>query len=198
VVFAITVCALAVHTGAVRLMFAMARDNNLPFGRALARVSGASHTPLVPAVIAGLLAAAILVANVGFPNVVEVVTSVAILWANLAYLLVTVLLLRQRLGGWPPRGGPGGRGPFSLGRWGLPVNVLAVGWGVLMVANIGWPRADAGAAWHQRYAALLFTGGLVAVGATYYGLVQRHRTGVLEEHRAPAPAGDRPPPDLGR
>jgi urea carboxylase system permease len=106
VVFAITVCGLAVHTGAVRLMFAMARDNNLPFGRALARVSGASRTPLVPALVAGLLAAAILVANVGFPNVVEVVTSVAILWANLAYLLVTVLLLRQRLGGWPARGGP--------------------------------------------------------------------------------------------
>jgi hypothetical protein len=116
----------------------------------------------------------------------------AVLWA------VTVLLLRQRLGGWPARGGPGGRGHFSLGRWGLPVNVLAVGWGVLTVVNIGWPRADAGAAWHQRYAALLFTGGLLAVGAAYYGLVQRHRTGVLEEHRASPPAGAGSTSDTGR
>ena len=31
VIFAVFVCALAVHAGTVRLMFAMARDNNLPF-----------------------------------------------------------------------------------------------------------------------------------------------------------------------
>ena len=30
VVIAITVCNLAVHTAAIRMMFAMARDNNLP------------------------------------------------------------------------------------------------------------------------------------------------------------------------
>src|SRR5262249_5296708 len=31
VIFAITVCTLAVHTGTVRLIFAMSRDNQLPF-----------------------------------------------------------------------------------------------------------------------------------------------------------------------
>jgi urea carboxylase system permease len=34
VVFAVFVCALAVHAGTVRLIFAMARDNNLPLARA--------------------------------------------------------------------------------------------------------------------------------------------------------------------
>ena len=37
VVIAITVCCLAVHTAAIRMMFAMARDNNLPAGEHLAR-----------------------------------------------------------------------------------------------------------------------------------------------------------------
>ena len=36
------VCALAVHAGAVRLMFAMARDRFLPFSRALSHVLPAS------------------------------------------------------------------------------------------------------------------------------------------------------------
>ena len=35
VIFAVFVCALAVHAGSVRLMFAMARDNNLPFAHSL-------------------------------------------------------------------------------------------------------------------------------------------------------------------
>jgi len=34
----------------------------------------------------------------------------------------------------------GGRPAFSLGRFGLPVNVLAMLWSVFMVVNVGWPR----------------------------------------------------------
>src|SRR5262249_22998022 len=119
------------------------RDNNLPFGRALARVSTSTRTPIVPAIVVGIAAALLLVANVNFPKVVELVLTVAILWANLAYLLVTGPLLLSRLRGWPARGGSGVAGVFSLGRWGLPVNLLAVAWGVFAVVNIGWPRATA-------------------------------------------------------
>ena len=45
VVFAVFVCALAVHAGTVRLIFAMARDNNLPFARALGRVPRRTQCP---------------------------------------------------------------------------------------------------------------------------------------------------------
>ena len=45
VVIAITVCCLAVHTAAIRMMFAMARDNNLPAGTHLARVDPVRKTP---------------------------------------------------------------------------------------------------------------------------------------------------------
>ena len=38
IVVAVVVCSLAVHTAAIRLIFAMARDNALPFGERLARV----------------------------------------------------------------------------------------------------------------------------------------------------------------
>jgi hypothetical protein len=65
------------------------------------------------------------------------------------------------------------------------VNGLAVAWGVAAVVNIGWPRpVDPDAVWYQRYAALLFTAVLLVFGVAYYGLVQRHKTGVLKEHRA--------------
>jgi len=107
------------------------------------------------------------------------VVAVAILWANLAYLLVTATLLARRLQGWPPRSVAPGL--FSLGRWGLLVNLLAVLWGVFTVVNIAWPR---GTQWYQTFGPLLFTAGLVFSGGIYYAFVQRHKSGVLGEHRA--------------
>jgi urea carboxylase system permease len=184
VIFAITVCTLAVHTGTVRLIFAMARDNTLPFSSTLARVSAASRIPTVPALLAGILAAAILVINVDFPDVIKVVTSLAILWANLAYLLVTAPLLVQRLHGWPAGGDMPQRRLFRLGKFGIGVNLLAVAWCSFTVVNVGWPRAEVyGQDWPHRFAALFYTGGLVIIGAIYYLLVQRHKSGVLKEHQ---------------
>jgi urea carboxylase system permease len=185
VIFAITVCALAVHTGAVRLVFAMARDNNLPLGRSLSHVWGASRTPVAAVALTGAAAMLVLVVNVNAPKLMEAIVAVAILWANLAYLLVTVPLLLGRLRGWPGKGGV-----FRLGRWGLPVNVLAVLWGVLLIVNLAWPRPEVyGEAWYERWAAVIFTAILLGAGGAYYMLVQRHRTGVRAEHRAGAARG---------
>jgi len=182
VVFAITVCTLAVHTGCVRLLFAMARDRQLPWSTALAHVSPISRVPVVPALVAGSLAVAILVVNVNFPKVIEVVTAVAILWANLAYLLVMTALLVRRLAGWPGRGGCGATGVFALGKWGLAINFLATAWCVFTVVNVGWPREDVyGNEWYHRYGALLYTGGLVMAGGVYYAVGQSRRTG---QHRS--------------
>jgi urea carboxylase system permease len=176
VVIAVTVCALAVQTSIVRLLFAMARDNRLPFSRALAHVSAYARTPTVPNLVAGFLAVGILLINVNYPKVVEAVIAVAVLWANLAYLLLTSFLLSRRLRGWPRRNDPNMAGLFRLGKWGVPINLLAVLWGIFTVINIGWPRLDdEDPDFVLAYAPLLSTAGLVLIGVTYYGLVQRHK-----------------------
>jgi amino acid transporter len=184
IIVAITVCTLAVHSGTGRLIFAMARDNNLPFGRSLARVSHLTRTPVLPIVGSGLVAVAILLFFANFQKLNEIVTSVAILWANLAYLFVTVPLLYHRWKGWPPTS-PAPSKFFSLAKWGLPLNLLAVCWGLFMVVNMGWPRPQIyGSEWYEQYSALALTVGLLLVGGAYYALVQRYKTGVLAEHRA--------------
>jgi urea carboxylase system permease len=187
VALAVTVCTLTVHAAAVRLVFAMARDNHLPGSAALARVAATSRTPILPAVLLGAGAATILVVNAGFPQVVEVMASVAVAWANLAYLFVTVPLLLRRL-----RGDHEVReGYFTLGRWGLPVNLLAVVWGIVLVVNVAWPRAEIyGTSWPRRFGAPLATAAMLAAGALYYGLVRRRKAGVLHEHRALALAAE--------
>jgi amino acid transporter len=164
VLFAILVCALAVHAGAVRLMFAMARDGQLPCSAALARVSPTLRTPVLPAVIVGALAIFVLVVNVNLPKIVELVTMVAVLWANVAYLLVGASALWRRTQAPPPRTVPPGL--FSLGRLGIPVNAAAVLWSAFMVLNVGWPRAATyGPLWQHRFAPILLTLALLAAGA---------------------------------
>lgn len=184
VVIAITVCVLAVHAAGIRLMFAMARDNNLPAGSVLARVSPRFHTPVIPAVLIGVVGLVILVVNINQPQIFSVITSIAIIMIYVAYLMVTVPMLIRRLRGkWQPM-----EGSFSLGRFGLPVNILAVVWGGAMSLNLAWPRAAVYNAtgpqhWYLRWGAFLFVGIVAGGGFAYYWFVQRRKTGVLAEHR---------------
>ncbi len=184
-VIAITVCALAVHTGGIRMIFTMGRDGRLPFAQAVAKVHGRSKTPLVPSVVIGVLTIALLVLNVGNQRAFFVLTSVAIIMFYLAYLCVTGPLLVARLRGrWPsPDHGP----YFSLGRWGLLVNVTAVVFQVIVLVNLAWPRAAVYGAdkWYFQWGAFTFTGVLGGVGVIYY-LVKYHGrpATVLAEHRA--------------
>jgi urea carboxylase system permease len=188
VVIAITVCNLAVHTAAIRMMFAMARDNNLPAGEHLARVDPKHKTPVIPAVLIGVLALLILVVNIRQPQIFTVITSIGIIMIYIAYLLVTVPMLLARLRGQWPRDQEATRGYFSLGRFGLVVNVLAVGWGLFMAINLAWPRKEIYNAtepfhWYLQWGAVLFISIVAGGGFAYYWFVQRHKTGVLDSHR---------------
>ncbi|MFI6475407.1 APC family permease [Streptomyces sp. NPDC050516] len=183
VVIAITVCALSVQTAGLRLAFAMARDNNLPAGSKLARLSPRFRTPVLATCLIGFVAIAILVVNINQPQIFSVVTSIAIVMIYVAYLLVTLPMLVQRLrGGWTSAADH-----FSLGRLGLPVNILAVLWGAAMTVNLLWPRAEVYNAtgpqhWYLRWGGVLFVGVVAVGGFTYYWFVQRGKTGVLAEH----------------
>jgi amino acid transporter len=198
-VIAVTVCCLAVHTATIRMMFAMARDNNLPLGEHLAKVDPVHKTPIIPAIITGFLAWLILVVNIRQPQIFTVITSIGIIMIYIAYLLVTAPMLRKRLRGeWPPQDAKQ-RGYFTLGKWGLPINAIAVGWGVFMAVNLIWPRKDVYNAaepfhWYLQYGAVLFIGVVFFGGLAYYWLVQRHKTGVLDSHRFESPSDAVPEP----
>jgi amino acid transporter len=199
---AITVCTLAVMASCIRLLFAMARDGRLPFGSAIARVSGSRRVPVVPALFVGICALGLLAVNIGNQSAFLALTSVAIVMFYIAYLGVTGGMLVRRLRGQWPRAE---HGPyFSLGRWGLLVNAVAVAYGAVVAVNIGWPRASvydalagtkdsAGhvipAHWYWQYIAVLFIGIVVVVGAIYYFAVyNRKPIQVLAEHAAEIPA----------
>jgi urea carboxylase system permease len=188
---AITVCTLAVVTACIRMLFSMARDGRLPFGSAIAHVSGTRRVPIVPALFVGACSLILLVVNVANQHAFLTLTSVAIIMFYLPYLAVTGSMLVRRLRGEWPRPG---HGPyFNMGRWGLPVNILAVVYGTLVAFEIAWPRTAVYGTGAYRFGAYIFVGASALVGGAYYLLVQRHKSdAILESHRADvAPATPR-------
>ena len=131
VVAAIFVCCLSIQTSTIRLMFGMARDNQLPFSGALAKVSPTLHTPIGACIAVALLAAIPLLQYAGAAYIAIAATGMI----YLSYFLGNIATLRARLGGWPRQ-----RGAFSLGGLGVVVNVLALVWGGSMLVNFAWPR----------------------------------------------------------
>jgi amino acid transporter len=128
---AIFVCCLSIMAATIRLCFGMARDNQLPWSRPLARVAPGLHTPLWACVTVAVLAAVPFLKYSG----VAIVAIAATGMIYLSYFLGNLVIMRARLRGWPKV-----RAPFSLGRWGLAVNTVALLYGGAMLVNFAWPR----------------------------------------------------------
>lgn len=168
--------ALAISASAARVMFSMARDGLLPFSAALARVSTRTKTPILPGVVVGLLSIGVLLINLGQTSVFATVASVSVVIVYLAYLFVTVPLLWHRIRG---NRAHAPEAAFTLGRWGLPANVVAVVFGALLLVDVGWPRAavydPSGQGWVLRYSAPLSVVVAVGLGLLAYRVLRRQR-----------------------
>jgi amino acid transporter len=155
------------------MLFSMARDGRLPFSRRLARVGPDTGMPGAPALVVGALAAALLLLNFASPEAFLAIGTTCIVMLYLAYAMVTGPLLWRRLRGGFPAGGTDETGAplLSLGRWGLPVNALALLYGLTMTVNLAWPRAavydPAGGHWYFRWFTVLFLAVTLAAGAGY-------------------------------
>ncbi|MFT3661528.1 MAG: amino acid permease [Gordonia sp. (in: high G+C Gram-positive bacteria)] len=185
VAIAILICTLAIQTACSRLMFSMARDNRLPFSEQLSRVNGRTGTPIAPAILIGALCIAVLLVNVGNSAIFATLASVCIILIYLAYLAVTGPMLINRLRGrlyseaTLPTVDADGRKLFSLGRWGVWVNLAAVVYGGLMVVNLAWPRKEVfdpeGAMPILQWAGPICIAITVVVGIACYPRTRPHR-----------------------
>jgi Amino acid permease len=129
---AIFVCCLSIMAATIRLSFGMARDNQLPFAKPLARVSPGLHTPVWTCIAVAVLSAVPFVQYSGAGTIAIAATGMI----YLSYFLGNVAILIARLRGWPKT-----TAPFKLGGWGLVVNILGLLYGGAMLVNFAWPRA---------------------------------------------------------
>ncbi|HEY5820424.1 MAG TPA: amino acid permease, partial [Propionibacteriaceae bacterium] len=146
VVLAAFVCTLAIQTATTRMIYSMSRDEVLPFSKHLRKVSPRGGATVHASILVGVLAAALLLINLGHAGVFTALTSTCIVLLYLAYLCVTGPMLYRRLKGWPRDLGTqldeDGKPVFSLGKLGLPINIIAVVYGLVMAINLAWPRPE--------------------------------------------------------
>jgi hypothetical protein len=81
---------------------------------------------------------------------------------------------------------------FNLGRFGIPINLLAVVWGIAMAVNLAWPRAEvytpSGGSWWMLWAAPLFVVLVIAVGVVVHRFVNAGPRRVQSAEPAVQPA----------
>jgi amino acid transporter len=196
---AIFVCCLSIMTSTVRLCFGMARDDTLPASKGLSWVHPQLHTPVWSCVAIGVLSFLPLLQYAGAGIIAIAATGMI----YLSYFIGNIALMRARLRGWPKT-----RAPFSLGRWAIPFNVLALVWGGGMLINFAWPRVATNPRpkelpgtldfhWHWLNGQPVFWTvviGLSLIGGAYFFTVQRRKPAHLEAPAGEAVAGELPPP----
>jgi amino acid transporter len=129
---AIFVCCMSILTSTIRVCFGMARDNQLPVSKPLAKVNPRLHTPVWSCIAIGALSAIPFIQFAG-AAVIAVGATASI---YLSYFLGNIAVMRARTKGWPRK-----TAPFSLGKWGRLVNALALLWGGAMLVNFLWPAS---------------------------------------------------------
>lgn len=187
----IFVCCLTVQTGTVRIAFALARDKALPKSDALAKVSDRTRTPVLPTIVVGIVAVVILLVNIRQPQIFTVVTSVVVVLAYLAYLLVTVPMLLRRFNGSWPLHDTGDEKYFDMGRWGVPVNVVAIAMGLFAVINMVWPRQEiynpvAPFHWYLQWGGVITVVVVIVAGVGIYAMRNRAADGTAAASVTPS------------
>jgi hypothetical protein len=172
----------------IRLCFGMARDNQLPFSKPLAKVAPKLHTPPWTCIAVALVAAIPFIQFSGAGIVAIAATGMI----YLSYFLGNIVIMRARMRGWPKT-----PAPFRLGRWGPVVNIVGLIYGGAMLINFAWPRPASNPK-PSETGGLLTLGFLndvpilwtvvifiVLLGAVYYAVAGRRK--VMAPVVAPAP-----------
>jgi amino acid transporter len=153
-------CTLSLMAAASRLMYSYARDDMIFGSHLLRHFNQKRHVPPYAMIVAATVPALIVLGSVVSAKALTSIVSFAILGIYLAFQMVVFAALRARLKGWVPSG------PFTLGRWGLPVTISALTYGVLTMVNVAWPRTP-DAPWYDNYVVILSAVIGIGVGAIY-------------------------------
>jgi len=159
--------AIATLATIVRMIYGMARNQQLPGSAFLTRLSGGTTEPLGTIVVAGVLSILPLIFIKKVPVIVASITALIII----PYILVLASVFWRRLQGWPRE-----RAQFNLGRWGMPVTVAALVWTVVILLDAAWPRTVTNPKLGPLPVIEDLGIGLIVVGLLWWFFVLRHRS----------------------
>jgi amino acid transporter len=155
----------AMLTAVSRQLYGMARDGAVPFSQQLTKLW--RGTPIVAVVACAFIGALPFLFATSFLVLATALTA----FFYVTYVGVLVAVLIARLRGWPRQ-----PAPFSLGRFGIPINVLAIIFAAAILLDLLWFRPSTNPVWELGIPVAFWVVGVpVLVGIGYYALIQRRR-----------------------
>jgi choline transport protein len=155
-------CGVTEVAAASRQIWAFARDQGLPGHRWLSRVSPGWNIPL-PAVTVSLTISGLLsLVNLGSAVALNAITSLGAVAVLLSYLLTIGTLVHRRLRGppLPPR-------RWSLGKFGLAINIAALACLAPIIFFLTWPLATPVTPAYMNWSTTML-GGTLLIATIYY------------------------------
>jgi amino acid transporter len=164
---------LALQTSASRVIWAFSRDRALPCAHQLARLSIAQRVPTLAIGITTAIGAALFLLSDIATNIYMLMVNFTVGGFFIAFLFpLSGNALTRLRGRWHP-------GPFDLGRWGVPVGVIASIWAAFEFLNISWPRPVNSARWLD-WSVWIAMGFLAVIGTAIYLSVRRRIVPIAE------------------
>lgn len=167
---------LSIVAAGSRLVFSYARDRMIFGSERLSSFSPRLDIPVPALVVTAVIPAVIVLLSKVSSDALTKIISFATIGIYISFQMVVLAALRARLRGWKPAGS------FRLGRWAMPVNIVALVYGVAVIVNLAWPRTP-GTPWYDNYIVLLSCGIVLGLGAAYLVVARPYR-------HSEAPSGD--------
>ncbi len=111
--------------------------------------------------VMGAIPAAIALSALWLQDAISTIISFAAVGIYISFQMIVLAALIARARGWRPAG------PFTLGAWGLPVNVLALAYGVSAIGQHPLAAQARTTPWYVDWAMLVMTIGVVVLGGIY-------------------------------
>ncbi|KAK5678205.1 hypothetical protein LTS10_009375 [Elasticomyces elasticus] len=168
IVLALIFCATNVVTTSSRQLFSFARDHGVPFSHQLSQVSEGTHVPvraIAATISVTIILSLILIGSSLAFNIIATLFGVALLGS---YLTSISTLVYQRFSGNPL---PTTR--FSLGMFGLPINLATIVFDLFAFVMLFFPAAPNPTTASMNWAVLIF-GAVVIFALTFYFIRTKH------------------------
>jgi amino acid transporter len=162
---------MAAQALTARTMYSVARDGTLPASGFLSKVDR-RRAPIGAIAVTTAIACLGLLLGLHSAAVGSLIAfGTAAIYVAFLLIALAALIARMR-GTWKPAG------HIQLGRAGLVINVLAVGWLAFETVNIAWPReslAPPGAPAYQVWAAPIVLAVIAIAGLAYLAIAKPQR-----------------------
>ena len=160
-----------------RLLWAFARDHGLPFSRVFSKISDRSRCPTNAVILLSVCVFILALINIGSTTAFNAFISLTTLGYYFSYAIPTVMFAIRRFN----TSNPIRFGPWTMGKIGLIVNILAVAFCVFLIIFLPFPPYLPVTGTNMNYAAPVFIFVMICATLNYILRARKKFIGPIKE-----------------